>query len=142
MLNNEVPEIKNELLILKQYEQSLTLFVFQNGTASTKATSRISSRQNSGYQFGYPHNPYNSQPNVNLQAAIERPCDMHLPRRTLFGCCRSKSFLSKFSSRAKRIDVISRFLFPLLFAIFNLAYWMYYLLAKGSNESYKDGGQQ
>jgi anionic glutamate receptor len=41
------------------------------------------------------------------------------------------------SSRAKRIDVISRFIFPLLFAIFNLAYWLYYLLAKGSNESYK-----
>ena len=51
---------------------------------------------------------------------------------------RSKSILAKFSSRAKRIDVISRFIFPLLFAIFNLAYWMYYLLAKGSNESYKD----
>ena len=33
-------------------------------------------------------------------------------------------------SRAKRIDVISRFIFPLLFAIFNLAYWLYYLLAK------------
>ena len=40
-------------------------------------------------------------------------------------------------SRAKRIDVISRFIFPLLFAIFNLAYWLYYLLAKGSNETYK-----
>ena len=51
---------------------------------------------------------------------------------------RSKSILAKFSSRAKRIDVISRFIFPLLFAIFNLAYWLYYLLAKGSNESYKD----
>ena len=30
--------------------------------------------------------------------------------------------------RAKRIDVISRFLFPLIFAIFNLAYWINYLV--------------
>jgi hypothetical protein len=31
-----------------------------------------------------------------------------------------------------------RFIFPLLFAVFNLAYWLYYLLAKGSNEDFKD----
>ena len=48
----------------------------------------------------------------------------------LFFCCRSNGLLAKFPSRAKRIDVISRFIFPLIFAIFNLAYWMYYLLAK------------
>ena len=51
---------------------------------------------------------------------------------------RTKSLLSKFASRAKRIDVISRFIFPLLFAIFNLAYWLYYLLAKGSNEDFQE----
>ena len=39
-------------------------------------------------------------------------------------------FMMFMFSRAKRIDVISRFIFPLLFAIFNLAYWLYYLLAK------------
>ena len=106
--------------------------IFQNG--STKATSRISARPKPAYQFGYPHHPYSHH---LPQASIERSCESHLPRRTMFGCCRSKSFLSKFSGRAKRIDVISRFLFPLLFAIFNLAYWMYYLLAKGGNEAYK-----
>ena len=53
-------------------------------------------------------------------------------------CFRTKSLLSKFASRAKRIDVISRFIFPLLFAIFNLAYWLYYLLAKGSNEDFQE----
>lgn len=30
--------------------------------------------------------------------------------------------------RAKRIDVISRFFFPLVFAVFNLSYWTIYLL--------------
>jgi len=72
---------------------------------------------------------------------LDRTCELHtFSSKNGFnlGCCRSKSILAKFSSRAKRIDVISRFIFPLLFAIFNLAYWMYYLLAKGSNESYKD----
>ncbi len=41
--------------------------------------------------------------------------------------------MSKFPSRAKRIDVISRFIFPLIFAIFNLAYWLYYLFAKSKS---------
>ena len=48
-------------------------------------------------------------------------------------CCGARGLLSKFPSRAKRIDVISRFIFPLIFAIFNLAYWLYYLFAKGNS---------
>ena len=43
-------------------------------------------------------------------------------------CCGTRGLLSKFPSRAKRIDVISRFIFPLIFAIFNLAYWSNYLV--------------
>jgi len=110
-----------------------------NGTTSTTATPRASLRRNVGYHTGYPHpDQYNPHQQISHHAQLEKPCEMHLLRRTMFGCCRSKSILSKFSSRAKRIDVISRFIFPLLFAIFNLAYWLYYLLAKGSNESYKD----
>jgi hypothetical protein len=53
--------------------------------------------------------------------------------RPVIMCCRTKSLLSKFPSRAKRIDVISRFIFPLIFAVFNLAYWLYYLFAKSKS---------
>ena len=45
-------------------------------------------------------------------------------------CCTAHSLLSKFPSRAKRIDIISRVIFPMVFAVFNLAYWLYYLMAK------------
>ena len=37
------------------------------------------------------------------------------------------SWLNKFPSRAKKIDVISRVTFPAIFAGFNLYYWCYYL---------------
>ena len=33
----------------------------------------------------------------------------------------------KFKSRAKRIDVMARIIFPLVFAIFNVCYWTFYL---------------
>jgi len=128
--------MNNHINQVPSYEQTV---LSMNGATSTKAIPRVSVRRHSGYHSSYPHpTPYNPHQNIGPQAPLERPCEMHMPRRTLFGCCRSKSILSKFSSRAKRIDVISRFIFPLLFAIFNLAYWLYYLLAKGANENYKD----
>ncbi|XP_035779196.1 glutamate-gated chloride channel isoform X14 [Anopheles albimanus] len=58
-----------------------------------------------------------------------RQCEVHMqvPKRP--NCCRS--WLSKFPtrqcSRSKRIDVISRITFPLVFALFNLVYWSTYL---------------
>ncbi|XP_076042596.1 glutamate-gated chloride channel-like isoform X3 [Oratosquilla oratoria] len=57
-----------------------------------------------------------------------RQCEIHMqpPRRR---CCRS--WLSKFPSRSKRIDVISRITFPLVFALFNLVYWSTYLFREG-----------
>ena len=57
--------------------------------------------------------------------------------RPVIFCCSTQSLLSKFPSRAKRIDVISRVLFPMIFAIFNLTYWLYYLLAKSKNPQSK-----
>lgn len=34
----------------------------------------------------------------------------------------------RYTSTSKRIDVIARVLFPLLFILFNIAYWLIYLL--------------
>ncbi|XP_015512330.1 glycine receptor alpha 1 isoform X2 [Neodiprion pinetum] len=51
-------------------------------------------------------------------------CEIHMKSRPK-NCCRS--WLSKFPTRSKRIDVISRITFPLVFALFNLAYWSTYL---------------
>ena len=57
--------------------------------------------------------------------------------RPVMLCCSAHSLLSKFPSRAKRIDVISRVIFPMVFAVFNLAYWLYYLFAKSKSPQSK-----
>ncbi|XP_053598740.1 glutamate-gated chloride channel isoform X4 [Microplitis demolitor] len=54
-----------------------------------------------------------------------RQCEVHMMQPPKKNCCRS--WLSKFPTRSKRIDVISRITFPLVFALFNLAYWSTYL---------------
>ncbi|XP_050086010.1 glutamate-gated chloride channel isoform X3 [Anopheles aquasalis] len=69
-----------------------------------------------------------------------RQCEVHMQAPKRPSCCRS--WLSKFPtspfkkvpclgrgqcSRSKRIDVISRITFPLVFALFNLVYWSTYL---------------
>ncbi|XP_049535418.1 glutamate-gated chloride channel isoform X2 [Anopheles darlingi] len=69
-----------------------------------------------------------------------RQCEVHMQAPKRPNCCRS--WLSKFPtspfkkvpclgrgqcSRSKRIDVISRITFPLVFALFNLVYWSTYL---------------
>ena len=41
-----------------------------------------------------------------------------------------KGLLFKFPARSKRIDVISRILFPSMFALFNLVYWITICSAK------------
>lgn len=40
----------------------------------------------------------------------------------------------QFPSRSKRIDVMSRILFPVVFAVFNLAYWGTYLFRENEDE--------
>jgi len=50
------------------------------------------------------------------------------PHRRTDSCCRS-TWIGTYSLRSKRIDVIARIIFPLIFAIFNLAYWVSYLNA-------------
>ena len=63
-----------------------------------------------------------------------RPCEIHLaaPRQN---CCRT--WLSKFPTRSKRIDVISRITFPIVFAFFNMAYWSTYLFTEEEEDGPK-----
>ena len=48
------------------------------------------------------------------------------------------SLSSRVQSEAKRIDVISRIIFPLSFAGFNVLYWSYYLTKSHVNLNLKD----
>nr|XP_040570870.1 LOW QUALITY PROTEIN: glutamate-gated chloride channel-like [Lepeophtheirus salmonis] len=101
------------------------------------------------YNSMYPHhNILSGGPPNSYNSAT--PCEIHIPVEHLqayansrngeidekncnWYCCKTRGLLAKFPSRAKRIDVISRFIFPLIFAIFNLAYWLYYLFAKSKS---------
>ncbi|XP_076234618.1 glycine receptor alpha 1 isoform X11 [Calliopsis andreniformis] len=68
--------------------------------------------------------PLVRQPEDTMSMDRMQHCEIHMqPRKK--NCCRS--WLSKFPTRSKRIDVISRIFFPIVFAIFNLAYWSTYL---------------
>ncbi|XP_075223267.1 glycine receptor alpha 1 isoform X2 [Lycorma delicatula] len=59
-----------------------------------------------------------------------RHCKVHMQQPQRPNCCRT--WLSKFPTRSKRIDVISRITFPLVFAFFNLTYWSTYLFREDS----------
>ncbi|KAL9697260.1 hypothetical protein quinque_000701 [Culex quinquefasciatus] len=65
-----------------------------------------------------------------------RQCEVHMQAPKRPNCCRS--WLAKFPtrkcSRSKRIDVISRITFPLVFALFNLVYWSTYLFREEEEE--------
>ena len=50
-------------------------------------------------------------------------------------CCRPITWISTYTLRSKRIDVISRILFPLIFALFNVAYWSTYINAGGGENA-------
>lgn len=63
---------------------------------------------------------------------MNRQCEIHL-QMSQENCCRT--WLSKFPTRSKRIDVISRITFPLVFAMFNLAYWSTYLFREEEDET-------
>ncbi|XP_060828317.1 glutamate-gated chloride channel isoform X4 [Bombus pascuorum] len=68
--------------------------------------------------------PLVRQPEDTMSMDRMQHCELHMqPRKK--NCCRS--WLSKFPTRSKRIDVISRIFFPIVFALFNLTYWSTYL---------------
>nr|APG53536.1 glutamate-gated chloride channel [Cancer borealis] len=82
-----------------------------------------------GHTFGMK--PLVSRHNGGMGVGDKRPCEIHLaaPRQN---CCRT--WLSKFPTRSKRIDVISRITFPIVFAFFNMAYWSTYLFTEEDEE--------
>ena len=45
--------------------------------------------------------------------------------------CQSTTWIGSYTLRSKRIDVVCRVLFPMIFAIFNVAYWSTYISANG-----------
>ncbi|GBL85048.1 Glutamate-gated chloride channel [Araneus ventricosus] len=67
----------------------------------------------------------------DLHAEKMRQCEVHMksPKENL---CRR--WMNRFPSRSKRIDVISRISFPLMFALFNLVYWTTYLFREDKEE--------
>ncbi|XP_012171846.1 glutamate-gated chloride channel isoform X3 [Bombus affinis] len=80
-----------------------------------------------GYDGPLQHSlqkPLVRQPEDTMSMDRMQHCELHMqPRKK--NCCRS--WLSKFPTRSKRIDVISRIFFPIVFAFFNLTYWSTYL---------------
>ncbi|GBO43180.1 Glutamate-gated chloride channel, partial [Araneus ventricosus] len=73
---------------------------------------------------------------LNSMTTKFRDCEIHMPedekRRGYFLC--GKWWFSRFPTRSKRIDVVSRICFPLAFAFFNLLYWTTYLLREDKDE--------
>ena len=82
----------------------------------------------------------------SLAGTQHRPKKLSVFQRAKRGCERfcsdfcqcwrgmSTWLAKKFPSRSKRIDVVARILFPLVFAIFNLSYWTFYLLQHESSK--------
>ncbi|XP_034235441.1 glutamate-gated chloride channel isoform X2 [Thrips palmi] len=68
----------------------------------------------------------------NTTFPMVRQCEIHM-QQSRPNCC--KTWLSKFPTRSKRIDVISRITFPLVFALFNLIYWSTYLFREETEDS-------
>ncbi|XP_021920383.1 glutamate-gated chloride channel isoform X3 [Zootermopsis nevadensis] len=76
--------------------------------------------------------PLVRRPGDALTLEKVRQCEIHMqPQRD--NCCRT--WLAKFPTRSKRIDVISRITFPLVFALFNLVYWSTYLFREEAEEN-------
>lgn len=66
-----------------------------------------------------------------LHADKLRQCEVHMKTPKTNLC---KAWLSRFPTRSKRIDVVSRIFFPLMFALFNLVYWTTYLFREDEED--------
>ncbi|XP_066962466.1 LOW QUALITY PROTEIN: glutamate-gated chloride channel-like [Macrobrachium rosenbergii] len=78
--------------------------------------------------------PLVSRHNGGMGGEKGRHCEIHVQTQRK-NCCRT--WLSKFPTRSKRIDVISRITFPLVFAFFNMAYWSTYLFTEEEEDGPK-----
>ncbi|XP_064471015.1 glutamate-gated chloride channel-like isoform X3 [Ornithodoros turicata] len=67
----------------------------------------------------------------DMHAEKLRQCEVHMKTPKTNVC---KAWLSKFPTRSKRIDVVSRIFFPLMFALFNLVYWTTYLFREDKED--------
>ncbi|CAN7983046.1 unnamed protein product, partial [Ixodes hexagonus] len=67
----------------------------------------------------------------DMHADKLRQCEVHMKTPKTNLC---KAWLSKFPTRSKRIDVVSRISFPLMFALFNLVYWTTYLFREDKED--------
>jgi anionic glutamate receptor len=81
-------------------------------------------RHPSQHSHHHHHHHHNQQDNDPLGLEKARQCEIHMAPQP----SQCKSWLAKFPTRSKRIDVVSRITFPLVFALFNLVYWSTYLL--------------
>ena len=79
------------------------------------------------------NNGFDTDNNINLAECIENSIAFSPSLKSISSSKKRSSFnpsfwlSQKFKSRAKRIDVMARIIFPLVFAIFNCSYWTYYL---------------
>ncbi|KAK3864844.1 hypothetical protein Pcinc_029506 [Petrolisthes cinctipes] len=70
---------------------------------------------------------------------MNRLCEVHIQghpnHHSHTPCTCFKTWLSKFPTKSKRIDVIARITFPLFFALFNVCYWSAYISKEESGET-------
>uniref|UniRef100_A0A914VRI2 Uncharacterized protein n=1 Tax=Plectus sambesii TaxID=2011161 RepID=A0A914VRI2_9BILA len=62
-----------------------------------------------------------AQPTGGIEQRLQRP---HMKQKRRF----TDAFFRKYKERSKRIDVVSRLVFPAGFFIFNCVYWVVYLV--------------
>ena len=72
--------------------------------------------------FSSSHHPHHRR-HPHLQALYPHPHPRNL-----------QAWLNKFPSRAKKIDVLARVIFPAIFAFFNMSYWTFYLTQEANTD--------
>ena len=126
------------------------------------STRNTCSRKTTDYYFSLPRSPRSSMVSTSLFGHRSFECGRQYFFKILISLVFSQAFgsdldqmdtgkarfcppkwrvlychffrLNKFPSRAKKIDVLSRIIFPAIFACFNLSYWCYYLMQEAHSD--------